>query len=577
MSRWIADTVPDSTHRIYSRANAGEIMPNPVSPLVSSFFWAGQIAEGWRQAFVDLGVADLEEFERDRPNHFGVFAGYMYLNISWARIFGVRGPGMTPEMIDQQYYGDMPGIPAYATEARPEDDSAVHTERFGACLVSLLSGEDLPGPREDKARLDQITATRPDLAALSSGELVARARQLNAETPDLFRRHLTTSLGCGIGWVTVGGVCAAVGRSELTMSMVGATGDLDSAGPAEALWELGRLVRGSARLTEAFDAGADGLMERLARLQGAEAESLRRGLAEVIARFGSRGPNELELYAESCESSPHLVLSAIDRLRLADDAQNPAASAVAANGRAAEARAEVDALISADPLAAGTLAAGIRCATLYDAGRERTKTNLVTLVHELRLVFQELGNRAVRDGALAHPDHVFMLHADELDAFVAAPLQFKAVIAEREEIYRSLFDLQPPFVFFDGVPTIESLAPRQRTLDPAHAGAVLNGISGSAGTATGRARIITDPGDPRGLEPGEILVATITSPAWTPLFMTAAAVVVEVGAAVSHAVIVSRELGIPCVVSLADATSRIPDGALLAVDGSRGTVTILES
>jgi pyruvate,water dikinase len=107
-------------------------------------------------------------------------------------------------------------------------------------------------------------------------------------------------------------------------------------------------------------------------------------------------------------------------------------------------------------------------------------------------------------------------------------------------------------------------------------GDVLSGVPGSPGVATGRARVILDPADPLALEPGDVLIAPITDPAWTPLFVPAAAVVVNVGAQVSHAVIVSRELGIPCVVSVLDATQRIPDGALVTVDGTTGTVTLVE-
>jgi phosphoenolpyruvate synthase/pyruvate phosphate dikinase len=66
----------------------------------------------------------------------------------------------------------------------------------------------------------------------------------------------------------------------------------------------------------------------------------------------------------------------------------------------------------------------------------------------------------------------------------------------------------------------------------------------------------------------------VTDPAWTPLFVPAAAVVVDVGAQITHAVIVSRELGIPCVVSVTDATKKITDGATITVDGAAGTVTI---
>jgi pyruvate,water dikinase len=87
---------------------------------------------------------------------------------------------------------------------------------------------------------------------------------------------------------------------------------------------------------------------------------------------------------------------------------------------------------------------------------------------------------------------------------------------------------------------------------------------------------VLDPHDADVLEPGDVLVAPITDPSWTPLFVPAAAVVVDVGAPLSHAIIVSRELGIPCVVSVTDATKRIPDGSLVTVDGNTGTVMVVE-
>ena len=102
----------------------------------------------------------------------------------------------------------------------------------------------------------------------------------------------------------------------------------------------------------------------------------------------------------------------------------------------------------------------------------------------------------------------------------------------------------------------------------------LEGIPGCPGQATGRARVVLDPSDPTALEPGDVLIAPITDPAWTPLFVPAAAVVVDVGAQLSHAVIVSRELGIPCVVSVTGGTRLIPDGAQVTVDGTAGTVTV---
>ena len=86
--------------------------------------------------------------------------------------------------------------------------------------------------------------------------------------------------------------------------------------------------------------------------------------------------------------------------------------------------------------------------------------------------------------------------------------------------------------------------------------------------------MVLRPDAPGALGPGDILIAPITDPAWTPLFLAAAGVVVDVGAQQSHAAIVSRELGIPAVVSATGASVTIPDGTLVTVDGTRGVVTV---
>ena len=136
----------------------------------------------------------------------------------------------------------------------------------------------------------------------------------------------------------------------------------------------------------------------------------------------------------------------------------------------------------------------------------------------------------------------------------------------------------PPFFITsqDDVPSIEEMEARQAVKPKvASAGEVLKGDGCSSGIVRGRARVVLDPSDAQGLKPGDILVAPLTDPAWTPLFLPAGGVVVNVGALMSHAVIVSRELGIPCVVAVANATNRIADGSMLEVDGAAGTVTIL--
>jgi pyruvate,water dikinase len=99
------------------------------------------------------------------------------------------------------------------------------------------------------------------------------------------------------------------------------------------------------------------------------------------------------------------------------------------------------------------------------------------------------------------------------------------------------------------------------------------GVAASPGVVTGRARVILDPTGAR-LEPGEILVAPSTDPGWTPLFLTAGGLVMEMGGANSHGAVVAREYGIPAVVGMPLATERISTGDLVTVNGTLGTVTV---
>ena len=168
-----------------------------------------------------------------------------------------------------------------------------------------------------------------------------------------------------------------------------------------------------------------------------------------------------------------------------------------------------------------------------------------------------------------------MLTADELDHFRHEPASFTETLRQREREFTELFALDPPFIVNGTVPPLSQWARKGETVvEIATPGTVLTGTAGSGGTAEGRARVILDPSDPFALEPGDILIAPSTDPSWTPLFVPAAAVVVNVGAMGTHAMIVSRELGIPCVVSVRDATSRIPDGATITLDGGLGTETV---
>ncbi len=122
----------------------------------------------------------------------------------------------------------------------------------------------------------------------------------------------------------------------------------------------------------------------------------------------------------------------------------------------------------------------------------------------------------------------------------------------------------------------EPTAPPQTTQSAARSEGTLQGTPASAGRVTALARVILDPHNTH-LSPGEILVAPSTDPGWTPLFLKAAGLVMEVGGAMAHGAIVAREYGIPAVVGVAGATERIATGNRVTLDGTAGTVVIEEN
>ena len=278
--------------------------------------------------------------------------------------------------------------------------------------------------------------------------------------------------------------------------------------------------------------------------------------------------------SDSWETRPALALMSIDGMRRSDESADPAVTWEANRIKREKLTAELTERMP-DEASRESFRNACTAITRWMPWRERTKTSCVRVMGEIRAAVYELGSRLVARGVLDDHHDVTMITDDELDALVADPESFKDEIAFRLKNYRLLFDIEPPFFLSENRPLSEWPRRTGRRVEPALPGDVLTGVGGSPGKARGRARIITDPFDTGDYSPGDVLIAPQTDPAWTPLFVPAAAVVVNVGATITHAVIVCRELGLPCAVSVGDATLRIPDGAMVEVDGTAGTVTVL--
>ena len=199
--------------------------------------------------------------------------------------------------------------------------------------------------------------------------------------------------------------------------------------------------------------------------------------------------------------------------------------------------------------------------------RELPKYYLVLVLARLRAQLAMVGAELAAAGRIATPDDVFFLDLREARVAVDGQDMHDVVAGRRAEYAQELRRRHLPRVLLsDGS---EPEAPTSSTVDTTGA---MTGSPASAGTVTGPARVILDPVGAH-LEPGEILVAPSTDPGWTPLFLTAGGLVMEMGGANSHGAVVAREYGIPAVVGVPGATTRIVTGQQITVDGTNGRVT----
>ena len=557
----------------FTRGNAADVLADPVSPLGWTFLWEGAISPGARDGFIVFGLVDWDEFETpEDPECFGLFGGYFYNPLSIVRLMGARLPGASPEDIDRAYFDPNPEIPPYVAE--PWHESEKHAAKLAESLGWVMSTDALREVDEEKVLADRLREERPDLSTLNLGALLARARSLRPYLQQMFETSIWASLGASVGPGALGAITAGLGDPTLTIRLLGGI-EVDSAKPSFAMWELSRLARRSDEVSRELAAGVEGLPDRLAALTSDGARAFQDAFARFVHDFGSRGPNEWDLRARTWETHPEMALAAIERMTTADDAASPTARHDEAVADRERATAEVRERLAADAEALATFDAAMRSSDVFLPARERYKTNCIKVIGEIRACLLEVGRRMVERGALDRPDQVFFLVEGELDHFRHEPESFTDTLRLREQDFMALFDLEPPFMVIDAARPLDAWTRRgASTVQAAAAGTVLSGTAGSGGIARGRARIILDPSDPFALEPGDILVTANTDPAWTPLFVPAGGVVTEIGALGSHAMIISRELGIPCVVSVRDATHLIADGVEVVVDGTKGTVTV---
>ena len=577
MDRWITDTETTERFPLYTRANADEVGPDPFTPLNWSLAWEQGAALGTADAWAHLGAFRPEEFRSPVPEVFGCWGGYFYNQVSVPRVFSVRAPGASPDQMDRAYFGENAEVPPYQADPRDQDESL--TEQLGRTIGWIMSTDVVPEADDFAAKVRRWAAERPQLQDMSGAALVAHGRTACHRLRETWDVYAQVVVGASVGPGAVHAIASALGRADDAVAVFTALGGVETADTSRRMWELSRLVRSSSTLSSAFDGGTSGLLDRIRASGEPDSGAFLDQFTALLTEYGHRGPNEWDIASPSWLTQPEIALQMVDRVRLQTDEHAPGQRSGAGQALREKVTAELEELLRDDPATLATLRSAIRSGQLFYRAREAGKDAAVRVMLEAKLPFIELGRRMHKGGVLVDPSHVFQLLDSELDAFVEEPAAWTDRLRERAEQFAMLGQRQPPYTVMHGrpVPPIDDWPPRGgRGEEPAEQeSSTFSGIGVSPGVVTGPARVVYDLSEAHQLEPGEVLVCASTDPSWAPLFMVAGAVVCEIGAQASHAAIVSRELGVPCVVSAPGARSRIRTGSTVTVDGSAGTVTVV--
>lgn len=341
-----------------------------------------------------------------------------------------------------------------------------------------------------------------------------------------------------------------------------------------ALWEVALEIKESESARGLFETSTAGeLATRY--LEGKLPGELSGPIDTFLGKYGMRGVGEIDIGRPRWREDPTPVFQTLRSYLSIDPANAPDEVFRRGEQAALSAVDELRQLVRSQPFGrvkALLVGAAARRARALLGARESPKFLAIQTMGIIRKALLESGKMFVQAGTLKEPDDLFYLHIEELEALSENQSRdwIDLIDSRRQDFEREKRrKLVPRVLASDGRAFYEGVGADTDTER------ALSGSGVSPGTAEGKVHIVLDPHEAH-LEPGDILVCPGTDPAWTPLFLVAAGLVTEVGGMMTHGSVVAREYGIPAVVGVHEATTRLSNGQRIRLDGSAGTITLLD-
>lgn len=565
--------------QVWTNANSGEVLPDVMTPMTWSLVQIfGQVLV--ESFFLRAGVKlKLEQL-------IGLVAGRMYFNFNTVCAVAHRLRGVkydrSMEVLMGGHQDAWVALQRVKLSAADLPEIKLNRWKLGTYLLTMTWQLLSRSPRQYEAATVQIRQNDEELAgaqlaALSDEALLARLMPA-AGSGNLEKWWPVDAIGFSVVfYVLLFGLCdrwfKTAGRNLANRLLAGA-GVMDDVAAGHELW---RLAEQAARMPEVRTVllGGEPFVAVAARLK-----SSRDGLAFLehweafMRQHGHHTRGEIEFYNPRWSECPDFVLGLVRGYVEAIQAGHAGPMARQAALAADRLAAEQECLARLAPWRRPVFRFVFRRARRAGQLRENLKSELVRWLACLRQFLLELGRRLVARGRLAQPDDIFFLELPELPLACQRETgnDWRGLVAGRRAEYERNVKVTPP-------PVVVGRFDAEAFMPEAVDGSVkvFHGLGLSTGKVTGRARVILRSDAAERVQPGEILVAPFTDPGWTPYFVAAAGIVMDLGGLLSHGSIVAREFGIPAVVNVGPATKIIRTGQWLEVDADRGVVRVLDA
>lgn len=553
---WPVPEHDDDRTRVYVSMGHQQMMTDPMRPLGVSFWeltTPAPVREAAGRMFVD--VTDALASPATRAGILALSASDPLIGDALATIVE---RGDVVQLVPDATAGERAAAPPTTSAASELDaDPSIVPELIARNDAAVAAVERHLAGRTGTELVDAILADLPELRQELFDPRSHQVLMAGFEARDWLNEHLAQWLG---------EPHAADALTQSVPHNVTSRMGLALLDVADVIRPHPEVVEHLARIGE-----GDDVLAGLAGLEGGAESSA--ALEAFLDTYGARCVGEIDITRPRWSERPSDVVPII-----VGNIRNFApgeASRRDERGRRAAAEAAADLLERLRDLPDGERKAAeaarmIDRVRMFTGYREYPKFGMVRryLVYKRALMAE--AERLVDAGVLADPEDLYFLSLPELRDVVAAGRVDRQLLMDRQEAFRSYEALTPPRVFTsDGEVVAGSY--RRDDVSPD----TLVGLAVSAGTVEGRARVVLDVAD-ADLEPGDILVTAFTDPSWTPLFVAISGLITEVGGLMTHGAVIARELGLPAVVGVEHATRRIRDGQRIRLDGTDGTVELLD-